>query len=320
MARANGTARTWHGEEKVIDADSSLDEWRKVSGLDFTVEAEPLYIQRGADLIQVKDKFAMTRGTRTLGIFSGSYKPVQPKAIGDFFQKYILADSRFKMDTMGAVKGGRIIWALAKFHGENGDAPSIMGQPHELHALLATSYDGTMATRGGACATRTVCRNTLQAAAYEPSVISIRHNLDFSADGIQKQAAASMAKIAESFDGYKAFAESLALQKMSMDQTEAFIKTLVGVDPNATGDDVSKRSFKIVEKFLQSLETTLLEDGTNDLTAWTALNAVTRYVDHERSTKCTVEKESEAEARLFAAQFGSGAQMKAKAVALLQAA
>jgi phage/plasmid-like protein (TIGR03299 family) len=320
MARAKGTARSWHGEEIEIESDASLDEWRKVSGLDFTVEQTPLYAKRGADLIEVTDKFAMMRGDVTLGIFSGRYKPVQPKQIGDFFQKYVLADSRFKMDTMGAVKGGRVIWALAKFHGEHGDTPTIMGQAHELHALLATSYDGTMATRGGACATRTVCRNTLQAAAYEPSVITIRHSADFAADGIQKQAAESMAKIAESFDGYKAFAESLAMQKMSLDQTHAFLKTLVGVDANASGDDVSARTFNIVDDLMDSLSLTMAEPGTDELNAWTALNAVTRYVDHARSTKRTVEGESAAEARLFAAQFGSGAQMKAKAVALLQAA
>lgn len=320
MARARGTARSWHGAEVEIDADASLDEWRKVSGLDFTIEKEPLFVRRGADLIEVTDKFAMMRGQNALGIFTGRYKPVQPKAIGDFFEKYVLADSRFRMDTMGAVKGGRVIWALARFYGDNGDAPVIMGQEHELHALLATSYDGTMATRGGACATRTVCRNTLQAAAYEPSVITIRHSADFSAEGIQKQAAEQMAKIAESFDGYKAFAESLAMQKMSLDETHAFLKTLVGVDKDASGDDVSARTFNIVDDLMDSLSLTLQENGTDDLNAWTALNAVTRYVDHGRSTKRTVDGESAAEARLFAAQFGTGAQMKAKAVALLQAA
>ena len=320
MARARGTARSWHGAEVEIDADASLDEWRKVSGLDFEVTKEPIFVRRGADLVEVKDKFAMMRGDNTLGIFTGRYKPVQPKQIGDFFENYVLSDSRFTMDTMGAVKGGRVIWALAKFHDDNGDSPVIMGQPHELHALLSTSYDGTMATRGGACMTRTVCRNTLQAAAYEPSVITIRHSADFALDKIQAQAAEQMAKIAESFAGYKAFAESLALQKMSKDETHNFLKALVGVDADKSADDVSGRTFNIVNDLLESLSLTMQEDGTSDFTAWSALNAVTRYVDHGRSTKRTVDGESAAEARLFAAQFGSGAQMKAKAVEMLQAA
>ena len=322
MARAIGTAQEWHGQAVEIAADASLDEWRKVSGLDFIVEKTPLFVQRGAEMVQIKDKFAMMRDDNTLGIFTGRYKAVQPKAIGDFFEKYVLADSRFKMDTMGAVKGGRVIWALAKFHGDNGDSPVIMGQQHELHALLSTSYDGTMATRGGACATRTVCRNTLQAAAYEPSVITIRHSADFALDVIQQQAAAQMAKIAESFDGYKKFAESLAMQKMSMEKTHEFLRSLVGVAPDATIENqgLNIQSKRIVDDLLDSLSLTLAEPGTDEFNAWTALNAVTRYVDHARSSKRSVQGESPEEARLFSAQFGTGAQLKAKAASMLLAA
>ena len=59
-------------------------------------------------------------------------------------------------------------------------------------------------------------------------------------------------------------------------------------------------------------------------TAWGALNAVTQYVDHERSTRVTAASsfKSEAEARLASQWFGSGLALKEKALdkALLLAA
>ena len=49
---------------------------------------------------------------------------------------------------------------------------------------------------------------------------------------------------------------------------------------------------------------------------WNALQAVTRYVDHERSVRGD-DSVSDAEKRFVSSQFGSGENMKAQAMALL---
>ena len=55
-------------------------------------------------------------------------------------------------------------------------------------------------------------------------------------------------------------------------------------------------------------------EGAPDGSAWAALNAITRYVDHERSTSGDADKSV---ARFASATFGSGNAMKGKAMELL---
>jgi phage/plasmid-like protein (TIGR03299 family) len=323
MARAASAKESWHRGENIVTDDASLDEFAKASKTDFTVSKLPLYVKRGEEFVGLHNSVAIVRDDNNarLGMFTNDYIPVQPAQIRQFFQDHILADQRFLMNTMGAIKGGRLIWALATFRDDNGETlRDIVGSPHEFHALLSTSFDGTQATRGGAVGTRVECRNTLQAAAFEDSVISIRHNITFDSVA-QAEAAKNMAKIAEGFEHYKKFAESLYTIKMSRDSTVEFLRTLVGVKP---GDDLNEtgkgRTKGIVDRLINSLNVTLGEAGTDGYNAWTALNAVTRYVDHERSAKRTIDGETVDDARLASAQFGSGAALKAKAISMLEAA
>lgn len=311
MARAAGTAESWHGSENIAAAGATMDEWRGLSGLDFTVTKTPMFIQVNGEFRELEDSYCIAREDNysRLGMFTGRYQPVQPKQIADFFSDFILADDRFAMDTMGSVRGGKVIWALAKFR----DDMDVLGSKHNMHALLATSYDGTMATRGGACATRVVCRNTLQAAAYEGSIISIKHNAEFG-HVAQTKALAQMAEIAKGFDQYREMAEALHKIKLSAEKTHAFLGELVGVKADAEVDEISGRKRGIVADLITSLDVTLSEPGTDEFTAWTALNAVTRYVDHDRATKRTNLLESPEQSRLASAQFGSGAALKATAV------
>jgi hypothetical protein len=65
---------------------------------------------------------------------------------------------------------------------------------------------------------------------------------------------------------------------------------------------------------LRSAYSATVREGTERGTVWTALNAVTRYVDHDRSTRNGDNQES---ARFDSAQFGSGAALKAQAWNLL---
>jgi len=318
MARRDTAAPSWHRRENTsVTADSSLDEWAKASKTDFTVSKCPLFIQRGNNMIQLHNSVAIVRDDNNarLGLFTDDYIPVQPAQIREFFHNFILSDPRFVMETMGAIKGGRVIWALAAFNG--GEESDIAGSKHKLYALLATSFDGTLATRGGAVGTRVECRNTLQGAAFEQGVVSIKHNAAFDLVA-QDKALAAMAKIAADFDGYREFAESLRNIKMTRDETINFLKKVV--DIGQEGKEVTGRGKAVVDRITGSLDTTLTERGTETYNAWTALNAVTRYVDHDRTARRTADGETADDARLASAQFGSGAVMKAKAVKLLQAA
>lgn len=77
---------------------------------------------------------------------------------------------------------------------------------------------------------------------------------------------------------------------------------------------MSTRKSNQFDALVNSYQATV-DEGTEVNTAWCALNAVTRYVDHERSARGD---DTETLARFRSSQFGSGAAMKAKAWNLLQ--
>jgi hypothetical protein len=56
-----------------------------------------------------------------------------------------------------------------------------------------------------------------------------------------------------------------------------------------------------------------IKEGTPVGTAWATLNAVTRYVDHDRTTR-DHSGDGEMVSRFASAQYGSGAAMKERAV------
>lgn len=60
-----------------------------------------------------------------------------------------------------------------------------------------------------------------------------------------------------------------------------------------------------------------VEEGTKANTAWTALNAITRYVDHARTTRDHT-GEGVDSARMSSAIMGSGAAMKQRAIDMLR--
>lgn len=313
MVRAHGTDQSWHGLETVSKEHWTIDDWQKAAGLDFRVLTEQAHVRTSDGMFRaVPNCFHQIREDNgaLFGTFTKRYKSVQPKQICEFFQNYILQDERFKLDTMGALKGGKVVWCLARFNGTK----RVVSADHEMYAFLATSFDGTMATRCSATAIRAVCRNTVPAAAYSDESFAIRHSTEFN-DVNQAKALETLENVVRQFDQYSEFAETLAGIRLGKEQTFKLFERLLEIEE---GEEVATRTDNIRSSLIESLNKTLKEPGTGDFTAWTALNAVTRYADHSKTAKRTIEGETANQARLFSAQFGSGMQMKMDMVNILQ--
>lgn len=277
--------------------------WANVSGLGLSgLDGQPL---RGIKVPQI----ALVRSDTgaSLGVATESYQPHQPREIFDWFKRYLNVDSRFVLDTAGSLKGGQMIWAQALFS----DNLTVAGDQHKARLLMTTSFDSTSATINKATLTRVVCNNTLDAAVADggKSVIRTRHNTKFDAAKV----GAELARIAEGFATYKTMGEAMAQTELSIAETSNFFKAVLDIPFNAKEDEISKRKLNQFGALRQAYQETLRE-GTQPKTAWTALNAVTRYVDHAKTTRGGA---SEDEARLLSAQFGGGAALKTKAVQLL---
>lgn len=299
MAYANEAP--WHGLGNNIDADSSIEEWQRQAGLDWTVSKRPVFFhQREQDNTfsvaaerHFKDKFVLARDTDNapFSVVSDRYKPVQPKDVLEFFRD-LISTHGMTIETAGSLKDGKRIWALAK----TGDAHKVLGADHvDSYLLLATSYDLTFSTLAQFTSVRVVCNNTLQQSLKDYiSRVSIPHFRDFDAKSVHEQLGLGRAQ-------WGAFTDALdAIAKIKVDSVKA--------------KEVLDRVFKVpeetityidpqVQKVLQLFQGKAIGADIAGQTGWGLVNAVTEYADHHKRARSQGN-------RLDNAWFGDAANIK----------
>jgi phage/plasmid-like protein (TIGR03299 family) len=251
-----------------------------------------------------------------LGHVSDRYQPVQPADVLDWFDRYIACDDRFELDVAGALKSGEIIWATATYR----DGMEVAGDRHVPRLLMTTTFDGTGSTINRATMTRVVCNNTLDCALADKqaSIVRTRHSTKFNAARVGQE----LGRIAQGFTAYKAMGEAMAGAKVTGEAVGRLFKHVLDIPFDTVTEhgrretrkeDVSARKLNQFDDLRAAYGVTARETDGN--TAWAALNAVTRYVDHTKSCRGTGQDATGN--RFHSAQFGTGAQMKAQAVAYL---
>lgn len=308
----------WHRLGTKMPSNKSITEWAQEAGLDWHVDMEPVYAvtDHGAldqNLIRADGWKACVRSDtkHVLGIASDRYRPCQPAEVLGWFEQYISADPRFQLDVAGALKQGEIIWATATF---NGDL-DVAGDKHVARLLMTTTFDGTGATINRGTMTRVVCNNTLNTALADrqKSVVRTRHSTRFDGAKVGKE----LATIAQGFEAYKVMGEAMTRAHVTSADLSKLFKHVLDIPFDAPQDDISTRKMNQFEDLRQA-HTLTCREGGDPLSAWTALNAVTRYVDHDRSTKGgNGTPDGVVEARFLSSQFGGGAALKEKAVTFL---
>lgn len=308
----------WHRLGQEMKPGMTVQEWADAAGLNWEAIKVPALASLSGeqwDHIPASSRFMVVEGQNflcrsdngfPLGYVSDRYEPVQPSEVLAWFEQYISVDDRFQLDVAGSLKQGQIIWATATYK----DALSIVGEHHTARLLMTTTFDGTGATKNQGTMTRTVCNNTLRVAlADKRAVVSTRHNTKFNPERVGRE----LASIAQGYDNYRLMAEAMVQVDMSRAAVSDFFKTCLDIPKTASRDDISGKKLNQFDSLVSAYSTTL-DEGTKPNSAWAALNAITRYVDHDRSTRGGESKE---EARVLSSNFGSGDALKAKAVNLL---
>ncbi len=308
----------WHRLGQEMQDGMTIPQWAEAAGLGWTaikVQAIAALTGVGWDHIEPAQRFMEVEGQRfvcrsdngrPLGYVSDQYQPVQPVEVLEWFQHYIGQDDRFALDVAGSLKNGEIIWATASFR----DSVQVVGEDHKARLLMTTTFDGSGATINKATMTRVVCNNTLDAALSDrKATIRTRHNTKFNAERVR----AELGQIAAGFEHYKVMAEAMVAKDLGQNDISLFFKGLLDIPFDAKQDDISTRKMNQFRALSDAYRETV-QEGTAAGTAWTALNAVTRYVDHDKATRGHANQD---EARVLSANFGTGAAMKARAVELL---
>lgn len=307
----------WHGLGQRLNRGASIDTWQKAAGLDYevlrtTVEYAP---KDGAypysqGRLQFADRQVLYRSDThaPLSVVSKSYKVVQPNEVLRFFDE-LARIGGFELETAGALSDGKRIWGLAKV---NNGAPIVGQDLVQPYLLLATSYDGKMATIAKFTAIRVVCHNTLTMAvnpsntANHPnrlgvsSTVRIPHNRIFRPEEVRDK----LGVVNHVWHQWLHNTKQLAEREMDEEAAYVFLNQLL----NTKGDE-SKAEKEISQLTALFQENLIGADLTGGYNRWRMLNAVTEYVDHIRSRN--------ADTRLNRAWFGVGEAMKNRAYEML---
>ncbi len=179
--------------------------------------------------------------------------------------------------------------------------------------LLATSFDGSMASTVKRTSVRVVCNNTLELSygsdeqkkdEEHVSDVRVPHVASFNADTIKgRMGLEDNAR----WNQFQKDANALAARKVKpKDAIKFFLDLFYGEDADV---DVKSRGVQARMQTMEIILNTAPGQGTKSAqgTAWGLVNAVTRWSDHERATRTV-------DARLERAWFGDSAALKKKAM------
>lgn len=323
----------WHGLGQELQPGASIETWQDASGLSYDVVRSPVrYVTADGTTHTMRDRFVLHRSDNghALGVVSGIYKPVQPGEVLEFFRD-LCDEQGFQLETAGALKDGAVYWALAKTGhemdvGRRGKSDRIGG-----YLLLSTSADGSQSTEARFTSVRVVCNNTLTIALGErvPGVARTSHVSKF--DPKATKQALGVIDYEKQWDAFRQ--SMLTLQDISVTDrtaTEYFAELLrpkadrakarqsLGAQsldellaaPVGASVNLAKVEKEPVERAIRGLsdleEVYRTAPGAQPGTAYGLVQAVTRYVDHERGQA--------GDKRLTSAWFGTGHTMKQKAL------
>ena len=296
----------WHGLGEKLPEGEPIEVWVKAAGLDWELRRLPVEYLVNGTLRLMPDRFILARSDTdtALSVVSAKYKIVQPKEVLEFYRDLVDAYG-YTLETAGALNGGRKFWALART-GRTLDLNAGCGKPDDLAAylLLATSCDMTLATTAAFTSVRVVCKNTLSFAMNDVAGnkrrhIKVRHSRHFNPDHVKKD----LGLIDKPWEVFLANVRRMAATPLTPNEASIFFERLLQPREEAPMSPRTANEHNSLKALLTSAPGQNFP--TTEETLRGAVNAVTYYVDHLRSSKVGD--------RLDSAWFGPGNTLKDKA-------
>lgn len=233
---------------------------------------------------------------------------LQPVEVIRHAMRYTEVDPRWTFSAAGMLDNGARIWATSQYNG----VLKVGGESHLAYLLLTTTYDASACSVEKLAMVRAICDNTLAGALSDGTTeIRVRHNTKFDADKVAK----NLAKMAQGVERFKAVGDAMAAFEVTKEQASRFFRDCLDIPFEAKIEEVSARKINQFYALNDAYKTSIAE-GAPKLSAWALLQGLTRYVDHDRSTRNSGGDESAK--RFQSAQWGSGDQLKSRGMAILQ--
>jgi phage/plasmid-like protein (TIGR03299 family) len=297
----------WHGLGVSVSNDLTPQQMMQKAGLDWTVEKHDSFVIINDGFGGVKHvptgQQALVRSSdkKVLTNVGEGWNPVQNEEAFNFFNEYVLAGD-MEMHTAGSLKGGQMVWALAKVKesfdilgGDQVDSYLLFSNPHQYGKSIDVRFTPI----------RVVCNNTLSFSLDQKVANSVKmnHRSEFNPELVKQQ----MGIAHEKFAQYREMAEFLATKRFSMDSliqyyNEVFPRTYVGKKGNNVQkfEDLTSNAKKAYE-LLEVQPGAKFGEGS----WWQALNSVTYLTDHVMGR--------DVDTRLASAWYGVNQTRKIKA-------
>lgn len=332
----------WHKLGFQVDANMSGIQMLETAKMNWKVQRRALAMRdkMGVGLLAdpLKGFRAIVREdtNEVFQVATDRYHPIQNQQVVELFREFCEA-GHATMNVVGGLKGGAIVWALAKLNGNGASDANIGGvDPMKGYMLMVTSHDGSLRTICQATDIRGVCWNTISAIISDRSnQFMMKHSSKWTnarADEARKIMGMATVQIQQNHEIF----EMLAKVKIDDKGREEYIVRLLGgeslldqVSANTTHDHAVMGK-SLLDDIMQT-ETTVKEGNATDSlgrlgkaileaivtspgselvtaknTLWGAVNGVTYHVDHERGRS--------QDTRLAGAWFGNGDRLKRDAV------
>ena len=302
----------WHKLGQVVKDAPNSEEAIRLAHLDWQVLQRPLFTVDPANpttsIAAVDERVANVRSDTgaVLGIVSNRYKPFQNQDAFKFVDG-LVQDGIIKYESCGALKGGKIVWLLARMPGATDFITH--DDASERYILFYTGHDGSRATTILPTSVRVVCWNTFNPAADAADragrMLRITHGKPFDK---QLEEARNLLGIASNhLDQYVEASRKLAAVKIDAKGFTAFLDEMVPAP--LVGENTPHR--KRLRERLSDLYYTDPRQQMPSIkeTAWAAVNTVTHYVDHDMKGKGS-SAAVKADNTLYSVWLGRGQQFK----------
>ncbi len=296
----------WHKLGTVLKNAPNLADGLKLAGLDWTVRQEAIFT---ADMAPIESHVLQVRSTDKshLGVVGAGYKTLQNVDAFKWFEP-LLQDKSAILESAGSLRNGRKVWILARL---NTAAQEIVkGDAVVPYLLLAHAHDGTLAVHVQFTAIRVVCANTLgmaignsSNAARKGKALRLKHTKSLTQGLIAAQQTIDMAK--QTWNVTAQAFRAMAAKPMSGASFSLYARDVLNFPLE---EELSTRSKNTIDSLQDIFENGPGLTARSRGTVWAAYNAITDWVDHDRSRDISKGLES--------TWFGPGADIRARAFEL----
>lgn len=289
----------WHGLGVPVSNDLTPQQMQEKAGLNWKVRELDSFIEiDGEKTLTGLKSLVREDNKKILTNVGENWNPVQNDDAFNFFSEYCMSGD-MEMHTAGSLKGGQMVWALAKvkesfdlFGDDKVDSYLLFSNPHQYGKSIDIRFTPI----------RVVCNNTLTMSLESKADRSVKvgHRTAFDAEGVKQ----TLGLAHEKFAKYKEMAQFLASKKMTGDNYIAFLNE---VFPRTSGQVDSINVDTISRSAKQALSVLETQPGAEygEGTWWQAFNSVTFITDHVAGRN--------AENRLHSQWFGYNQLRKVKA-------